>query len=342
MTEKNEVFDPTDFIYQPPRATSVAIKEITRRMNVKYRLDWGIPEIDYRWIPPVPGDKISIIGRPGHTKTTTMLYLAKRWAKLVRSQKDANGRSPLIIYATWETTVEEFMAVYTAGDSGQSLESIGRGTADLMAIENAMVATLSNNVVIIGQSNDSKQNRGQLLTNRTPMPTLVDLDLCLQYLHNQGFTIAAVFIDYLQRIPGLKPLRSSEDRALVVGKHVEELKDLAVVHQVPLVVGVQAGRHVDKYAGLQLPADGDGQWSSNIEQTSDKIISITRPAKYLELNQKLDINGMNFNVLSETIVLKMLKQRFGPQDDADMWALECDFASASLKAQKSTGLTIPC
>lgn len=333
---------PLDFLYMPPRASMVTMKEVNRRMSSPYRLNWNISEIDARWIPPVPGEVISFMGRPGHAKTTTMIALARMWSVQVRKLKNKNGKEPLIVYATWETTVEEFMAVYTTKDSGQSLESIGRGTANVPSIERALVNTLGDNVVVLGRSSDSQRERGGTLRTRTPLPTILDIDYCLSHLKEQGFDIAAVFIDYLQRIRGNKPWRSIEERSSQVSEHTELLKDLAVTHDVAMVVGVQADRKVDRYDGLKFPLDSDAQFSSSVEQCTDKLMSLTRPSKYMDVGSSIVCNGWEYEVTPEMLAIQMRKQRFGPQDESDLWLLNCNFAHASLSTHPVKREHIPC
>ena len=99
---------------------------------------------------------------------------------------------------------------------------------------------------------------------------------------------ALIFYDYLQRIPG----SPGKDRSLAVSENLETIKDLALRYKVPSVVGVQAKREVDTYTGLKIPAIGDGQWSSNVEQTSDKAFGF-----YLE---------------GKKLYVRVLKQKWGP------------------------------
>lgn len=338
MTEE---FDINDFIYLPTRATSVAVREVERRRTAKYRLDWGIPEIDARWVPPVPGEMICMMGLPGHAKTTTMIALARRWANQVRVRKDKHGRAPLIIYATWETTIEEFALVFTAKDSGETLESIGRGLADQKRIERALVEMLATNVALIGSSGETRRNMRAQPRNRSPMPTITDLDLCLQRLIEQEFEIAAVFVDYLQRIPSEKGWGSHNDRTQIVSENTSRLKDLAIVCDIPIVCGVQARREVGAYKGLKVPGPQDAQHSSSIEQDCDKLLSFSRPAKFMEIGDEFDGNEFKYKVEPGTMVVQLLKQRWGPQELGDVWVLDYDFAKATMVPQRIIGEAEP-
>lgn len=326
----------SDFIYKPPRATSITLQEVKRRASSPYHLDFGIPAVDNRIIPPVPGDTIGILGRPGHAKTTTMIALSKRWSKLVRAKKDSMGRSPLTVYATWETSVEEFMAVYTAAESGQSLESIGRGTADIGRIENALVGALGNNVIVVGHS---RSEVGEGRTSKDYQPRVGDLDLALRSLREEGFEIAALFVDYLQKIPHHK--YDDSQVTARVNDNLEWLKSIALSHKTCVVMGVQADRRVDSYAGLKLPLDYDAQHTSRIEQDCDKLWSITLPARYLDPGKVVEVNGWNYSITPSTLAFRSIKQRFGPNDASDVWLLDLNLAKAELREHATLGEAEP-
>lgn len=334
-------FDVDDFIYLPTRATSVAVREVERRRNAKYHLDWGIPDIDKRWVPPAPGELICFMGLPGHAKTTTMITLARRWAQLVRARKDKQGRSPLIVYATWETTIEEFALVFTAKDSGESLESIGRGLADQKRIERALVQMLGTNVAMVGVSGETRRSQVAQPRHRSPLPTVADLDLCLQKLAIQEFEVAAVFVDYIQRIPSEKSWSSHSERTAVVSENTSRLKDLAMVHDVPIVCGVQARREVSGYSGLKLPGPQDAQHSSTIEQDADKLLSFSRPAKFWDIGKDFDCYEFKYRIEPGTMAVQLLKQRWGPQEKDDLWILDYDFAAATMNPHRIIGEAEP-
>lgn len=323
-----------DYIFLPPRASTATIAEVQRQLDSPYYLDWGIPAIDARIFPPVPGTQIGIVARPGHAKTTTMITLAKRWSKLLRMHKDSKGRSPLVAYATWETSVEEFMCVYTAEVSQQSLEAIGRRTANVQRIESALVHSLGNNVVVIGQS--SKRE----LQSKSRMPNLDDIRLCVQSLKADGYEIAVLFVDYLQRIPHPK-YNGENDRSSRVSENTEILKDLGVCEGFATVMGVQAARVVDDHPGLKLPTLNDAQWASTIEQTADKLWALTIPSKYLPVGKPFEVGDWRYQVTPSTLVLQSLKQRWGPHEKGDIWVLDCDLSQASLTQQAIIGEAEP-
>ena len=56
----------------------------------------------------------------------------------------------------------------------------------------------------------------------------------------------------------------------------------------------------------------DAQWSSAIEQTADKQISLWRPSKThnVEEHPSVEVGGINYKNDEDLLVIKLLKQRF--------------------------------
>jgi replicative DNA helicase len=98
-------------------------------------------------------------------------------------------------------------------------------------------------------------------------------------------------------------------------KNLTYLKDFGFALKCPFVAGVQAKREVDSRQ-IQIPGMDDGQWTSNIEQDSDKIITVTRPVKYRnegDLFGTMPVRGHG------QILLTLAKQKLG-KDGIPVWA----------------------
>lgn len=311
------------YVHLPPRAIAVSVAEYKRRMDRPQHLTWGIADIDYRVVPYAPGDMITILGRPGMGKTSVMIYQISRFAEVVNTV-DMGVENPIFMYATWETMVEEFMAVFSAAKSGYNLEDIGRGRADLGKIKRAMVSMMGASVAIFGRSMEDARAR-------LPVPTLSDYRDAIFMLQDQGFTVIGSFLDYLQRIPAERGHdRRGDDRSSRVSENIEEIKDIGMATGVWNVVGVQAKREVDDYGGLKFPSMQDGQWTSSIEQATDKSFSVTMPAKYLEIGTEIKLRGFTYEVSDQTLGLKLLKQRFGGATEDDVWLLGFNAATVEM------------
>lgn len=288
------------YLYQPARAARVAMEEYDRRSKAPYSLTWGVPEVDEYIIPALPGDLNCFLGRPGHAKTTTLVHLCKRM-----SPKMPDGY--LSVYATWETLIEELVAIYSSEKSNQSLEAIGRGTADMVRLADAIATGISDNVAVVGRSME-RDERGNVADFQ--VHTLDDLEACLSYITSTGMKIGALFVDYLQRIPSG---RRNVNRSEQVSEHLERIKDMALRFTCPSFVACQANREVDEGSGLLIPDLSSGQWASAIEQTADKLYGQTRPILYMEEGQQVILKkqGFVYEVNRRMMVYKVLKQRWG-------------------------------
>ena len=300
MTAK-EIPELTAFLHTPARSVSLAMVEFKRRQDSLHRLDWGVPTMDKYLIPMMDGELVSLLARPGHTKTSTMIHLAKRGTAACHALADQGaGFDRCVVFATWETTVEEFIGLLSAQESGQTLEDIARGRADLEKIMDVAVANIGNRIYVIGKSSNKPVYQ--------PI-TLQTIFHLLQYLREQGKRPILIALDYLQRIPASTPgMRKME----AVEDNVHRAKDLGLTFGCPTIMGVQAARTVDEQSGLQMPSMSDAQWSSAIEQDSDKLIGLTRPGTYLEDDVVLeDYLGNAYNVTDNMLAMRVLKQRWG-------------------------------
>lgn len=317
-------------MFPPARAVVATMNEVERRSNLASELTFGIPEIDDRFNPLLPGELMVLLARPGMNKTISAIYLAKHWAQRVR-KNIVNGRPQVIVYFTVETLVEQFMMVYTAGESGQSLASIGRGTADRTKIHIALANTIGQNLIVVGKSQEADEDD-------VHHPSMYDLGNVLKELKAQGFSVAGVVVDYIQFVGDEhNHFPTGKDRTACVEHNWGMCKALGQAHKTGFLVCAQARREVDAYGGLKFPMLDDGQWSSLLEQIADKVFSLTLPGKYMGEDVKVKLHGFEYEIQANTLGLKMVKQRFGVCDVSDVWLLNVNFASATMTLQSSIG-----
>ena len=219
-----------------------------------------------------------------------------------------------------------------AGSSGiwLSLENIGRGSlsdGQLQQVVDAATGLLDSGLVFFGRSLESPPGR---------VPTLDDLELALQQLYERGLPPKLLIIDYLQRLPSSGKQRTDQETNAKVSSNLERCKDLAMQYKVPCDVAVQARREVDDYNKLRLPTMKDGQWSSNIEQTSDKVFGLTRPFLYMQEGSEIKRDGFTYRVGPRTLVCKVLKQRWGPAGDK-AFILDFNPVTCALSPQEAEG-----
>lgn len=326
--------DPTtkhrNFLYPPARAITVALEVYEERQQNKRLLTFGVDKIDARVNPPVPGDLVIVEGRPGMGKTLALIYLAKHASQSLSAQNAPPKE--VVLYVTWETRVEEFVGLISAGLSGYSLSDIGRGKADLVKVKHAAAHLLGERIVVVGRS---KYNADDGDFN------LLDLEEIIRELVQDGFTIAAVFVDYLQEIPPMQPIRTLNEssKMLYVSENLRYCKKLGMVYGARMYIAVQARREVDNQEGLQWPGLNDGQWTSAVEQVADKVFALTIPIKYFKEGSVLkNLNGYNYTVKPSTLCLRMLKQRWGVSDSNDMWVLTFNPVMLTLTEQQPAGV----
>jgi len=317
-----------DFLYLPSRAGRVAAAEFARRRDAPGRITWGVKALDDYLVPELPGELVAIIGRPGHCKTS--LLLAKARTAAASWVKNSGG---CVVYATWETLIEEAVGVLAAPASGFTLEDIGRGAlADnqLQAVVDAATGLLDSGLVFFGRSLESPPGR---------VPTLADLEEALGTLVMRSMPPKLILIDYLQRIPLSHTGRTESEMSARVGTNLERCKDLAMQFKCPVDIAVQARREVDDYSKLRLPTMKDGQWSSTVEQTCDKVFGVTRPILYLAEGSEIKREGLRYLITQRTLVAKVLKQRWGQSGDK-AFILDFEPSTCSISPQEAEGETM--
>jgi replicative DNA helicase len=286
------------FLHRGPRGSFAAIQEVGQLASDDYpQLKWEIPELDDYVVTGSPGRLYTIVGRPGHGKTTALLHLSHTF------EKAASTVGGVVLYASWEVLVEEFFIARSARASGISLFDVGKRKlkqAELDTLESALVHGGAAPFIMFGRSH---------MTPTAAIPTVPDLHRAVEVLKHDGIRVAAVLVDYLQRIP--HPSRKASERREAVAENVQQLKDLAQVQSVPVFMAAQGSRTIDGKKGLKHADQSEIQWSSDAEQTSDTIISITYPKVYA-LGEEMEIAGKLVTIDESIISMKVIKQRYGP------------------------------
>jgi replicative DNA helicase len=275
-----------------------------RRANKGLGVTVGLSSLDKVMYPAFPGELISIIARPGHGKTGFMMRWARSRAEFIKAQKIENR---VVVYITLEQSIEELNAFNIAADKRISVTKMAQGeitdaewTDCLKHAVNTRFFPLHN----IGYSSmtDQKQIRIDMDAIEGAIKIITEKD-----------KIDVVFVDYLQRIPYNA---RAESKTVGVSENLDALKTMAQqTAKAPVVVGVQARREVDEHSP-QIPEIDDGQWTSNIEQSSDRVLSLVRPINYEvegEMFGKMKVEGRN------QLLISLLKQKLGPAN-IPVWA----------------------
>ena len=281
---------------------------------------WGIPAIDKVVIPQRPGELVCIIGRPGDGKSSLLAYRARREAKLIAD--DETRKNDVVVYVTWESSVEELVTFMVAGD-GMSVSDIAWGRADMDIVKRRSMQMSGMPLWFIGDglSRSIVSGDGRRIPRMTPDVVFSAIEAMKD---DWGVNISLMCFDYLQLVPIEGGYHS---RVETVTEIPIRIKELAKRVGCQAFAAVQARREVDD-RDVKIAGARDAQWASSIEQTVDKGFSIWRPwrteARMIDDPSKIatapngvrSIRGGFVNVwgrpfqISETLLLmEMWKQR---------------------------------
>lgn len=279
------------FVYSPDTVAQNYVQWAKKLQNFR-GIDYGCV-MDNHIIPLHPGDLMAVVARPGHGKSSFMAYMAKRAATLADPSKNQ-----VVLYISWEQSIEEIEAFFQSGENYSSTD-LAWGRVDVNAIERQSVKRAGLPIWMIGYSiNDSNKRR-------EPMTIDVVYEAIKEIRYERGYEPILICLDYLQIIP----VHKARERMEQVTEATIQAKHLAMEVGVPIIAGVQATRRTDERFN-QLPTMSDAQWSSTIEQTADKQISLMRPIKSMEPGDTVDVGGTDYIVDENLLLIKLLKQRF--------------------------------
>lgn len=259
-------------VYTPTEIANIGTTYIGKRRTDKDNgIPIGIDSLDCDFNKLLPGELVSIIARPGNGKSGFMM----RWARTRAKWLQDNGiENKIVVYATWEQSVEELHAFNVAAEQGISITKMSRGEIrddEWDKVLNYVSTRIQLPLWFIGHSVERRTKR--------PAMTVTALEGALRDI--EGWNeyerkIDCIFVDYLQRV---KFDGSVESKTIGTSDVLDRLKDMSLSFSCPVVTGVQATRDVDKW-DLPIPTMDSGQWTSNVEQASDKVITLVRPRKY--------------------------------------------------------------
>jgi replicative DNA helicase len=254
--------------------------------------------MDKHIIPLHPGDLMAVVARPGHGKSSFMAYMAQREAREI-IRRNATDKQ-VVVYVSWEQPVEEIEAFFQSGDKYTSSD-MAWGKVPLDTIKRGAVKRVNLPVWTIGHSLKHANMK-------KPAMTVDVVYEAIEAMYDEyGLSPSLVCLDYLQIVR----TNQGGERQTQVSEATFAAKELAMKIGAPIIAGVQARRNVDEKRN-PLPEMSDAQWSSAIEQTADKQISVWRPSKtHLPEDEPfIDIAGTSYKNDEQLMVIKLLKQRF--------------------------------
>ena len=267
--------------------------------------EFGVTSVDDKMLPFRPGRQTVIVGRPGHGKTTLLSYLTAQICQQLARRKIEDR---VVIAFTWEQYVEE-LAATIAAIPGATLGEIERGEANQHAVDEMGIKLMRMPLWMVGYSYELQDyvikgpdNQNRKLPRLTP-------DVITRAVHwigeEYGIRPAAMTFDYLQEMT----VEGSIDKRQQVDTAAHVTKEMSLRFGAPAIVAAQARREVDDYK-FKTPKLGDCQWSSVGEQVSDTVLGTWMP--YVSMGKgKLDVQGVQYDITPNMLVLRMNKQRGG-------------------------------
>lgn len=293
------------FLHTPADATQSYVNWAERLAN-EPGITFGCV-LDKFVIPLHPGDLMAVVARPGHGKSSWMAYMARREAENIIRRGTQDKET--VVYVSWEQPVEEIEAFFQSGDAYTSSD-MAWGKVPLDVIKQRSIKRVNMPLWTIGYS----------LRHANIKKPIMTVDMVYQAIEamfeEYGISPTLVLLDYIQIIPAEKGERRDQ-----VTEATFNAKRLAMQIGAPIIAGVQAARSVDSY-NKPLPTMADAQWSSAIEQTADKQISIWRPSKTHSADEHptIDVDGVDYFNDEDLFVIKLLKQRF--ERGFGVWAVK--------------------
>lgn len=292
-------------IHTPQEAASRFLEY--QQTDRSHGIHWGIPALDARTVPFMPGDLVVVTGRPGHGKTSLGVFTARYNAVHFASVPE---RKRIVLYATAEQSVEEIeMGSFASAELPVSALALGKSSKPQLVKRAAERERLP--LWILGESVGRAHIAPPLYyENIQEAVELIGRDFGLQV----GLLVA----DYAQIFPHQT---NHFSKALEVQATCQNFKRLGRRRGFPVLLLAQAGRQVDENDDY-TPGLADGQHASGLEQDSDKHYGVGRPALTVKPGATLTVAGVPVDLFDKSLMLvKCNKQRFGPAG----WTAVCHF-----------------
>lgn len=293
MSAENIVFDPS-------LISTLTVDSIKHAREHPDHLKTGIPQLDDHYITHRPRRVNGIIAHTSEGKTSVMNILARSFVQQIE-----DNENEVIVYATWEDSVEDMTLSHIANISRIPVQSLFQGNLSVTQWDEMMKAATKRATAplwIIGHSEQREARRPRL--------TMTDIWAAMEYIvDKRKKKVRAVFLDYLQRI------NRDDKKGEMRGQYMaimDNVKDLALDFNTDVVIGSQVGRDV-KARTWKQPQVNDAQETSNFEHTCDGIISLWIPKKDepigKSLIEKQGIDGQAVSVTDNLMLIQTLKQK---------------------------------
>jgi replicative DNA helicase len=210
-----------------------------------------------RYIPRFrPGQLITVGARPGIGKSVVMACIAH--------YVGVKLGLPVFI-GTLEMSTDEFMARLVSHDAKVNLKHL---------LEPALLT--EDDWERLARSLKRLNNASNLLIDDTPNMSIPHIRAQLRQMRRTGNPAALAVVDYLQLMESAK---RTESRQVEVSQYSRGFKLLAKEFEVPVVIGSQLNRDIERRADKR-PLLADLRESGSVEQDSDIVILLNREDAY--------------------------------------------------------------
>lgn len=203
-----------------------------------------------------PGQLITIAARPGVGKSVAMACIAH--------YVGVKLGLPVFI-GTLEMSTDEFMARLVSHDAKVNLKHL---------LEPELLT--EDDWERLARSLDRLQSADTLVIDDTPAMGIPHVRAALRQMRRTGHPAALAVIDYLQLMESPKKV---ESRQVEVSQYSRGFKLLAKEFEVPIIIGSQLNRDVERRADKK-PILADLRESGSVEQDSDIVIMLNREDVY--------------------------------------------------------------
>lgn len=258
-------------IYAPQQVGELALQEVRACIEWANRgVRVGFPNVDRVIRPLRPGNLCVIQAYTSNFKTGFMMNWARRLALSVRERGDPQN---IIVYISWEDTVEEVGLFDLAYDTGIDASDIIDAKLTEEGIKKLEIAAFKRGAVplwFIGNSLAHRKAQSRL--------TMSQVETLLAWIEDQmGFRPLAIYLDYLNKIkPESGKAWMAENRRGDITELTYRASDLAYKAGCPVIMGAQSNR-VSNERAWKLPQKWDAMESASIEQYSQLMLSLWLP-----------------------------------------------------------------
>jgi replicative DNA helicase len=295
--------DISKSVFAPQQVSQQAVKVVETRAATKGDgIETGIAELDKYLVPMRPGELVVVLGYTSNYKSGLMNFITRHHAKRIKAAGEADKK--VVMTFTWEQSVEEQGIVDISQIIQIPTDKMMRGElsdSEWKELHRGAVERGALPWWLVGHSIESKERRPRL--------SMADVYAAMAHVVDvQKVKPVLVALDYLQRMP-LE--NSRRDHRIQFMEMVDAAKDLALAFHVPVLLGAQSGRQVQSRT-WRLPQKDDGQETSNLEQSADKMISVWMPKNDYPVGQLIEYGNDTFTVTENLLICGLLKQKFGP------------------------------